>query len=53
MHVLTLQSDDESVVSVTRREQQLEQTCLTICFFVVVLFCCGFILVLFLFVCVG
>ena len=44
MYVRRLLSDDESVVSVTRREQQLEQTCLTICFlllfcFVVDLFC--------------
>ena len=44
MHVRALLSDDESVVSVTRKEQQLEQTCLTICFmllfcFVMVLFC--------------
>ena len=44
MHLRTLLSDDESVLSVTRREQKLEQTCLTICFlllfcFVVVLFC--------------
>ena len=44
MHVCALLSDDESVVSVTRKEQQLEQTCLTICFlllfcFVMVLFC--------------
>ena len=44
MHERTLLSDYESVVSVTRREQQLEQTYLTICFlllfcFVVVLFC--------------
>ena len=44
MDVRTLLSDDESVVSVTRWEQQLEQTCLTIYFlllfcFVVVLFC--------------
>ena len=48
MHVRTLLSDDGSVVSVTRKEQQLEQTCLTICLFVVVLFCYGFILHLFL-----
>ena len=37
MLVRTLLSDDESVVSVTRKEQQLEQTCLTICF------CCCFV----------
>ena len=47
MHVRTLLSDDESVVSVTRKEQQLEQTCLTISF---LLHC--FVMVLFLFVCV-
>ena len=38
MHERTLLSDDESVVSVTRREQQLEQTYLTICFWCFVLF---------------
>jgi hypothetical protein len=51
LHVRTLLSDDESVVSVTRWEQQLEQICLTICFFllfhfVVVLlsfYCCLFV----------
>ena len=53
MHVRTLLSDDGSVVSVTRKEQQLEQTCLTICFFVVVLFCYGFLFLFCLFVCVG
>ena len=37
MYVRRLLSDDESVVSVTRREQQLEKTCLTICF--LLLFC--------------
>jgi hypothetical protein len=51
MYVRRLLLDDESVVSVTPREQQLEQTCLTICF--LLLFCCGFILLLFVFVCVG
>jgi hypothetical protein len=44
MHERTLLSDDESVVSVARREQQLEQTYLTNCF---LLLC--FILVLFWF----
>ena len=43
MHVRALLSDDESVVSVTRKEQQLEQTCLTICF------CCCFVLLWFYF----
>jgi hypothetical protein len=38
LHVRTLLSDDESVVSVTRWEQQLEQTCLTICFFLLFYF---------------
>ena len=49
MHERTLLSNDESVFSVTRREQQLEQTYMTICFlllvrFVVVLFCFYFCL---------
>ena len=38
MHERTLLSDDESVVSVTRREQQLEQTYLTICFLLLLCF---------------
>jgi hypothetical protein len=47
IYVHTILSDDESVVSPTRRAQQLEQTCLTIYFFFF-LFWCGFILHLFL-----
>jgi hypothetical protein len=49
MHVRTLPSDDEIIVSVTRREQQLEQTCLTICF--LLLFCFDVVLFCFYFVC--
>ena len=52
IYVHTLLSNDESVVSPTRRAQQLEQTCLTIYLFFF-LFWCGFILHLFLVVRVG
>ena len=49
MHVRALLSDDESVVLVTRKEQQLEQTCLTICF--LLLFCFVMVLFAFIFAC--